>query len=82
MGESSDEEGVDGGDDSFFVKKVRDIEDKQRVTSLVTDYVVDDTIFTEADVEEWRKKEEKLLRKHKDGYYRCKVKQGEIYQEI
>ena len=49
---------------------------------MVTDYVVDDTIFSEADVEEWRKKEENLLRKHKDGYYRCKVKQGEAYEEI
>ena len=51
--------------------EVRDIDESQRVTNVVTDYKVDDTIFTEADVEEWRKKEENLLRKHKDRYYRC-----------
>ena len=80
--DSSDEEDEDEVDEGFFVKEVRDIADNQRVTSVVTDYELDDSIFTEADVQEWRKKEENLLQKHKDGYYRCKVKQGEMYHEI
>ena len=60
MEESSDEDDVVGGDDSYFVKEVRDIDDNQRVTSVVTDYEVNDTIFTEADIEEWRKKRRKV----------------------
>ena len=51
MGESSDDDDAVGGDDSCFVKEVQDIDDNQRVTSVITDYEIDDTIFTEADVE-------------------------------
>ena len=68
--------------DSCYVTEVGEIEDRQWVTSIVDYYEVDDTIFSEADVKEWRKKEQKLIEKHKDGYYHCKVTQGEAYEEI
>ena len=68
MGESSNDDDEVGVDDSCFVKEVQEIDERQRVTSVVTDYEVGDTIFLEADIEEWQKKEKNLLPKHKDGY--------------
>ena len=56
MGESSDDDDEVGVDDSCFVKEVREIDECQKVTSVVTDYEVDDATFSEADVEEWRKR--------------------------
>ena len=43
-------------DESCFVKEVLEIDDRQRVTSVVDDYEVDDTVFSKTDVEEWQKK--------------------------
>ena len=59
VGDDDDEVSVDK---SCFVKEVQEIDDRQRVTSVVDDHEVDDTIFSEADVEEWRKVDRKAQR--------------------
>ena len=39
-------------------------------------------LFSESDLKEWKLKEEQLVQRFKNGYYRCKRKNSEVYEQI
>ena len=45
-------------------------------------YDVDESIFTPADLEEMKNRERVMMERNDRGYYRCKVKDRKLYNEI
>ena len=43
---------------------------------------VNETIFTPSDLEEMKKRERVMMERNDRGYYRCKVKDKQLYEEI
>jgi hypothetical protein len=58
---SDDDDGSTCSLDELFVEEVEDLKTENRISSVVGDYEGDFGIFTESDIEEWKRKEELLL---------------------
>ena len=50
--------------DELFVEEVEDLRTENRISNLIEDYDGDFGIFTESDIEEWKRKEEILIRRY------------------
>ena len=77
---SSDDEYDDV--DTGACEVVEDILEENKVTSTLEDYDDRQLVFSEADMELWKTKEKALAERYKSGYYRCKVKHAEVYEQI
>jgi hypothetical protein len=68
--------------DELFVEEVEDLRTENRISNVIEDYDGDFGIFTESDIEEWKRKEEVLIRRYEEGYYRSKETRGGVYKQI
>ena len=61
-------------EDDLFVEEVMELGDQQRISSIIDQYEVEDGIFNEADLIEWKIKERILIERKDRGYSRCEKK--------
>ena len=69
-------------DEDIEVEKIDDIPESGRMMEVMEDYDVELDLFSESYLKEWKLKEEKLVQRFKNGYYRCKRKNSEVYEQI
>ena len=69
-------------DDDISIEPIDDIPESGRRTKTIEDYGLENDIFTKSDLKEWKIKEQKLVDMFKNGYYRCKHKNCDVYDQI
>ena len=69
-------------DEDVDIEVTDDIPESGRMMKVMEDYDVEANLFSESDLKEWKLKEEKLVQRFKNGYYRCKRKNSEVYEQI
>ena len=85
--ETEDESDEDSADDSEVegckMETVEDIDQNMRLSSAIDDYTTDESaVFSEADLEKWKAREKTLFDKYKNGYYKCKVNDKQVYEQL
>ena len=81
-GSISDTSAVLDCDDDVPFESIIEIQDRERIAKVIDDYELEGELFDESDLAKWKEKEEKLVERFKNGYYRCKHKNSEVYKEI
>jgi hypothetical protein len=64
------------------MESINEINTQNRICSTIEDYDDGELVFSEADMKLWKKKEKALMQRYEKGYYRCKHKHAEVYEEL
>ena len=87
-GDDSHWETVSSSDneDDYKIEDLGSEEDKIKECKFFLKYKntfnVDEAIFTPVDVDEMKNREQVMMERNDRGYYRCKIKDRELYEQI